>query len=378
MALIQFLNKMHFDFGAVAMLAAELVALNIRRPLICTDEGIKQAGILDNIQAVIPDAVKVTCFTDTPSNPTEAKVMEALKLYQLAECDGVISLGGGSSIDLGKAVSLLANHPAPLAQYAVMEGGMDKIQQTAPLIAIPTTAGTGSEVSLGAVIICDDGRKLTIASEHLIPDVAICDPQLTIGLPASLTAATGMDAVTHCIEAILTNIVNPPAEGIGYDGLERAIREGHLEKSVKDGSDKDARWNMLMASTEGAMAFIKSLGAVHAMSHACGRIDGLNLHHGTLNAVILPSILRFNERHVGNKYERLRRSMGLTEGADIAEFIEGLNERLGMPKNLATMGVKEGMLPELIQHSLTDLMTFTNPRPVTEKDYEAMFLRLLT
>lgn len=377
MAVIQFLTKTHFDFGAILQIPAELDLLGVARPLIATDEGIKATGILQKILDILPDTITPTVFTETPSNPTEEKVDEAYKLYTEADCDGVICIGGGSSIDLGKAVALLATHEGPVTQYALVEGGAGKIQKTAPLIAVPTTAGTGSEVSVGSVIISNDGRKLTIANDHLIPDVAICDPELTLGLPKYLTAATGMDAVTHCIEAILTNLVNPPAEGIGYDGLERAIREGHLERAVADGSDKDARWNMMMASTEGAMAFVKSLGSVHAMSHACGRIKELNLHHGTLNAVILPSILRFNEGHTGNKYERLRRSMGLKENQDIAEFIEGLNERIGLPASLGEMGVTEAMLPDLVQHSVTDVMTYTNPRPVSPEEYETLFKGLI-
>lgn len=146
---------------------------------------------------------------------------------------------------------------------------------------------------------------------------------------------------------------------------------------MADGSDKDARWQMMMASTEGALAFSKGLGAVHAMSHACGRIKELNLHHGTLNAVILPTVLRFNEGHVGNKYERLRRTMGLSENQDLADFIEGLNETLGMPKNLAEMGVTTDMMPDLIHHSLIDMVTYTNPRRPTSDDYERMFNALL-
>lgn len=377
MAVIQFLTKTHFDYGAILQIPAELDLLKVARPLIATDEGIKATGILQKILDILPDKITPTVFTETPSNPTEEKVDEAFKLYTESDCDGVICIGGGSSIDLGKAVALLATHEGPVTQYALVEGGAGKIQKTAPLIAVPTTAGTGSEVSVGSVIISNDGRKLTIANDHLIPDVAICDPELTLGLPKYLTAATGMDAVTHCIEAILTNLVNPPAEGIGYDGLERAIREGNLERAVADGSDKEARWNMMMASTEGAMAFVKSLGSVHAMSHACGRIKELNLHHGTLNAVILPSILRFNEGHTGNKYERLRRSMGLKENQDIAEFIEGLNERIGLPASLGEMGVTEAMLPELVQHSVTDVMTYTNPRPVSPEEYESLFKGLI-
>ena len=169
-------------------------------------------------------------------------------------------------MDLAKAVALMANHEGDVVDYSVNEGGVGKISETMPMIAIPTTSGTGSEVSLGAVIIMNDGRKLILASEHLRPDAAICDPELTLGLPPVLTAGAGMDALTHCIEAILSPVIDPPAEAVGLDGVEKVIGEESLIRAVKDGQDKEARWNMMMASTEGAMAFSKGLGAVHSMS----------------------------------------------------------------------------------------------------------------
>ena len=156
----------------------------------------------------------------------------------------------------------------------------------------------------------NDGRKLILASDHLVPNAAICDPELTLGLPPVLTAGAGMDALTHCIEAVLSPLDDPPAEAIGLDGVERIIRKESLVRACEDGQDKDARWNMMMASTEGAMAFSKGLGAVHSMSHAVGADQELRLHHGTLNGVILPTILRFNKDHVGDKYARISRAMG--------------------------------------------------------------------
>ncbi len=199
---------------------------------------------------------------------------------------------------MAKAVALLVAHPPPLAQYAMVEGGVARITPAvAPLIAIPTTAGTGSEVGRGGLITLADGRKLGLVSPHLIPKVAICDPELTLGLPPLLTAATGMDALAHCLETFLSPRVNPPAEAIALDGLGRAAR--HIERAVSDGADREARWQMMTASMEGAMAFQKGLGAVHAMSHPMGALREPSLHHGTLNAVVLPAVLRFNEGHGG-------------------------------------------------------------------------------
>ena len=182
-----------------------------------------------------------------------------------------------------------------------------------------------------------------------------------------------MDAVTHCIEALLSPEVNPPAEAVACDGIERAVREGHLVKAVQDGQDEDARWHMMMAATEGAMAFSKGLGAVHSMSHACGANQALRLHHGTLNAVILPTILDYNSSHVGDKYARLNAAMGIAADADPAEFIRELNAEIGLPANLSEMGVEAESIPDLAAHSAKDVCTFTNPRPCSAADYEGLF-----
>ena len=246
-----------------------------------------------------------------------------------------------------------------------------------PMIAIPTTSGTGSEVSVGSVIIMDDGRKLILASEHLIPDAAICDPELTLGLPPTLTAGAGMDALTHCIEAILSPVNDPPAEAVGLDGVEKIIRNESLIRACENGEDKEARWNMMMASTEGAMAFAKGLGAVHSMSHAAGANQDLRLHHGTLNGVILPTILRFNMNHVGDKYSRISRAMGKDESTDLAEEIEKLNERIGLPSGLAEMGITENMIPGLVAHSMTDPSNMTTPRLPSQEEWEKLFLEAM-
>ncbi len=371
MPTLTFLTTCHFDHGALEKLQGSLDRKQISKPLIATDKGIVAAGILDTVRGAMGDGASAIVFDETPGNPTERAVMAAFRMYQDNDCDGVIALGGGSAMDLGKTVALLAGSGGPLAQFDPLKGGNKLVKAMVPVIAIPTTSGTGSEVSLGMVIIMEDGRKLTFGNPKFIPSVAICDPDLTLGLPPLLTAATGMDAITHCIEAFLTPTVNPPADGIGLDGLWRGWR--NIAKAVKDGTDKQARWDMMMASTEGAHAFTMGLGAVHAMSHAIGRREDLRLHHGTLNAVILPAVLRFNEKGCEDKYERLRAAMGLKAGVDLAEAIEGLNAEIGMPKGLGEMGVKEDMIADFVPHALADLAHRTNPRVATAEDYEALF-----
>ena len=316
-------------------------------------------------------------YEETPANPTEEAVNNALKLYKENDCDGVIGFGGGSSMDLAKTVALMANHEGDVVDYSVNEGGVGKINKTMPMVAIPTTSGTGSEVSLGAVIIMNDGRKLILASDHLRPDAAICDPELTLGLPPILTAGAGMDALTHCIEAVLSPVIDPPAEAVGLDGIEKVIREESLIRAVKNGQDKEARWNMMMASTEGAMAFSKGLGAVHSMSHAIGADQELRLHHGTLNGVILPTILRFNKDYVGNKYSKILRAMGKNSSVDLADEIEILNEAIGLPNGLAAMGVTEDMIPGLVEHSMTDPSNATTPRLPSQEEWEKLFMEAM-
>ena len=375
MALITFHNQMDIDFGAINRIGAALTKHGITRPLICTDKGIVEHGIYDVLRLALPNDITATVFDETPGNPTEVAVNAALKLYHENDCDGVIAIGGGSSIDLGKGVALKASHDGPIVNWSAVNGGRDKIGLAPPIIAIPTTAGTGSEVGGGTVIITEDGQKVVIASPYLLPKIAICDPDLTLGLPKHLTAATGMDAMAHCIEAYLTPVVNPPAAAIGLDGLERVVK--YLKRAVENGQDKEARWHMMMAASEGAMAFSKGLGAVHSMSHAVGALPELGAHHGTLNAVLLPAVLRFNADHVGNKYEKIRRAMGLDEGADISLWISEFNRSLGLPANLAEMGVTEDMIPALARHCMSDACHFTNPVQPTIEQYESLYREAL-
>ena len=374
---LNYFNKPHYDNGAIEQISDILKAHGIKNPLICTDPGLSSIGMTDKLRNLLSNELSPTFYEETPANPTEKAVNEALDLYKTNNCDGVVGFGGGSSMDLGKAVALMANHEGNVVDYSLNEGGFGKIGKTMPMIAIPTTSGTGSEVSVGSVIIMDDGRKLILASQHLIPDAAICDPELTIGLPPILTAGAGMDALTHCIEAIMSPINDPPAEAVGLDGVEKIIREESLIRACEDGQDKVARWNMMMASTEGAMAFAKGLGAVHSMSHAAGANQELRLHHGTLNGVILPTILRFNKNHVGDKYSRICRAMGKKESIDLADEIEKLNEKIGLPSGLAEMGITEDMIPGLAAHSITDPSNATTPRLPSADEWEKLFLEAM-
>jgi 4-hydroxybutyrate dehydrogenase len=372
MANIPYLTDTIFDHGAIAMTAKSLKGLGASRPLVVTDKGIVGAGLLQILLDAL-EAPPAAVFDETPGNPTEAATLSAAALYKSSGADSLIALGGGSSMDLAKGVGMLVSGEGPLARYGAAQRGSRLITKIPPLIAIPTTSGTGSEVSIGAVIVLESGIKELFVSKHLIPAVAICDPDLTLGLPAWLTAATGMDAVTHCIESILSPSINPPADAIAADGIIRAVRDGMLARAVAEGSDKQARWNMMMASTEGAFAFVKGLGSVHALSHAAGRFKSPSLHHGTLNAIFLPHVMRFNAGASPDGDARIREALGIGAASDIGDAIQDLNNSLGIPANLSSLGLSSAHGEGIVANALADIAHFTNPKKATADDYHRLY-----
>ena len=378
MALIQYLTQIHIEHGARKLLAGECERIGIKKPLIVTDAGVRAAGVLQQVLDALPADMRGAVYDGTPPNPNEQAVREAVALFNRHGCDGLIAVGGGSSIDCAKGAAIAARHPGALKTYATIEGGAALITDACvPLIAVPTTAGTGSEVARGAIVILDDGRKLGFHSWFLMPKAAICDPELTLGLPPLLTAATGMDAIAHCMETFMAPAFNPPADGIALDGLARGW--AHIERATNDGSDRDARLNMMSASVQGALAFQKGLGCVHSLSHSLGGVNP-KLHHGTLNAMFLPAVIRFNasaESMVKDqRLQRMAGAMGLASSGNdadsVADAVRAMNQRLGLPSGLAAMGVQPEWFERIIEGALADHCHKTNPRIATADEYRAM------
>jgi alcohol dehydrogenase class IV len=375
-AVFTFPNRVLFGSMARELLSQELGRLGVSRPLIVTDRGLRRAGIVDNVLG--PLHLPHFVYDDIQPNPTEGDVLGALDLYRNEGCDGVVALGGGSPIDTAKGVRLLATHEGKLSDYDLTQGGQDKIRpDLPPMIAIPTTAGTGSEAGRGTLIqLPQTGRKTVILSQFLLPSAAICDPDLTRDLTPALTAGTGMDAFSHCVESYLSTTFHPICDGIALEGL-KSIFKG-LETAVRDGSNREARSAMMMGALLGGISFHKGLGVVHSLSHALGA-EG-RAHHGTLNAILLPNALRYNRDAAGPRMAELAARIGLGRGGDAAGHLITLTElvlaRLPIPRKLGQIeDLKRERIPQYAGLALLDHCHRTNPRPCSQADLEDLLDR---
>jgi alcohol dehydrogenase class IV len=360
--------------GALARLPAHLAALGVRRPLVVTDPGVVQAGIAGQVHAVLQAAgMRAEAFEEVQPNPTDRDAERGLAAWRRGGCDGLVGLGGGSALDVAKLVQLLSTHEPPLSRYDDAAGGDRFVRgDLPPVVAIPTTAGTGSEVGRSAVVtLPDTGRKTVIFSPHLLPRVAICDPRLTVGLPARITAATGMDAFTHGLEAYVAAGFHPLADAVALDAVRRAARS--LPVAVEAPADLHARTDMMIAALEGAMAFQKGLGAAHALAHALGAVAGV--HHGLANAVVLPAVVDFVRPAAAARLARIAVALGADPGDGEAALAGGAAARVralavsvGIPPRLRDAGVREDDLPRVAAKAFEDASHRTSARPCTEAD----------
>ena len=366
MAILSFNTKVHFGHGERKQLALECAKLGMNNPLFVTDKGVRTAGVFAQATETLTEMQRAVIFDETPPNPTEEAAAAGLAAYQIHHCDGVIGIGGGATLDLAKAIAVLCGDPAPLWEYCNRNVSPRPIINPPPLILMPTTSGSGSEVGRSAVIIFNNGIKAGVGCPTIV-SVAICDPDLTVTLPRYMTAATGMDALSHCVETFCSPLVNPPIDAIALDGLARLYR--HIERAVADGSDVDARWHMMMGALEGAVCFQKGLGAVHSVSHSLG---ALGHHHGTLNALMLPHVLALNASALKDKLPVLCRAMDLPSETNLVDTFLTLNQRLGLPSGLRELGIEPSIFQKIAQASLNDNAHKTNPRILTEDDYLAL------
>jgi alcohol dehydrogenase class IV len=367
-----------FGPGALARLPQQAHRLKMQRPLVVSDPGVSKAGLVQRACDLLErERVSYHLFDQVQLDPTEQDAFDGLKAFRRGKCDGVIAIGGGSPLDAAKLIQLLVTHDPPLSRYDDAAGGDRFVRDDMPpLIAIPTTAGTGSEVSRsGVATLSDTGRKTVIFSPYLLPKAAICDPELTVGLPPGPTAATGMDAFTHCLESYLASGFHPLADALAIDGVSRVARA--LTTAVKNGTDLVARSEMMVAAIEGAMAFQKGLGACHALAHALTPIS--RIHHGLANAIVLPTVMEFNRGACTARLARVAIAMGdnalarpelLAESA--VERVRRLNADIGIPARLRDAGVKEADLPRIAAKAFEDASHRTNPRPCSEGDLLGM------
>jgi alcohol dehydrogenase class IV len=365
-----------FGVGRIAELAEHCRAAGVTKPLFVTDKALASLPITAAAVASLKAAgLGAAVFSEVDPNPNEMNMADGIKVYLAGGHDGVICFGGGSALDLGKMIALMA-HQAPSLSVWDLEDVDDwytraDASKIAPILAVPTTAGTGSEVGRAGVLTNSvTHKKKIIFHPKLLPVVVICDPALTVGMPKFITAGTGMDALAHCLEAYCSPFYHPMSQGIALEGM-RLVFE-NLPKVYADPNDLDARAHMMSAAAMGAVAFQKGLGAIHSLSHPIGAVYGT--HHGTTNAVVMPMVLEFNRSAIEDRIEKAAAYLGIDGGfAGFHDEIMELRTLLGIPENLSAMGVQFGDLDMLTEMALEDPSCGGNPIPMTRENTRALF-----
>ncbi|HET9694336.1 MAG TPA: iron-containing alcohol dehydrogenase [Steroidobacteraceae bacterium] len=372
-------TSIRFGAGRIVELPEHCRTLGIARPLFVTDAGLAGLPIVARVQQLCRDAgLGIETFSDVQANPVEANVAAGVAAYRKGRHDGVIAFGGGSALDAGKAIALMVGQTRPIWDFEDREDWYTRVDTAgmAPVIAVPTTAGTGSEVGRASVITdVRDHTKKIIFHPKMLPALVLEDPELTVGLPPHVTAAVGMDALSHNLEAYCAPGYHPMAEGIAVEGM-RLIKE-YLPRAVANGADLEARAHMLVASSMGATAFQKGLGAMHSLSHPCSA--NLNTHHGLTNAVVMPYVLEWNRGVLDDKMTRLAAWLGLPDRsfAGVLRWVLELRRGIGIPDTLARLGLNEGHARSFAPQAYADPSTGGNPVPMTEQCFEQLYLRCI-
>ena len=366
-----FPTPIHFGAGARKLVAAHLQEQGIHRPLIVTDRALAALPLLAEFQSHL-GGLNAGVFSGVFGNPTCAQVMAGAAAFKAHEADAVIGLGGGAALDVAKVVGLMATHPGDVLEYVWDHPQVRAIHQPLPyFVALPTTSGTGSEVGRSAVVSENESHvKRTVFSGAILAKAVFADPELTLGLPPAVTAATGMDALTHNIESYLSPAYHPLCDGIALEGLRVGARA--LATAVKEPGNLQARADMLMSSMMGAIAFQKDLGSVHACAHALGTV--MDMHHGLANALMIDTVLAWNYEAVPRKFDELAHAAGVQGGgfAFIA-WLKHLKLQIDIVGGLAARGVTPEHIPRLVPLAHIDFTGQTNPRPATQADYERLF-----
>ncbi len=383
-AKFSFPTTIYFGAGAVYELPQYLKDVGIKKPLLVTDPGMLKTDVFPKVQGILEDSgIQPGLFSEVNPNPLDSDIQKAVDVYRNEMCDGLIGLGGGSALDAAKMVQVIAGHGGKVNDYDISTGGNENIKgPLPPMVAIPTTSGTGSEVGSCSVITSVAlGRKFLVCSPLLIPSIALLDPELTMGMPAALTAGTGMDAFTHCLEALSVKDFHPMCDAIALKGIEFVAQ--YLETAVREPDNIEARGYMQLAAMMGAVAFQKDLGATHSLSHSLSAV--CHVPHGLANAICLVPVMKFNKENCLAEYAKVAACFGvntfemsLAEAAEkVIEAVMDLNKRIGIPENLSDVGVKEEDLEELTEKAFLDGCHQSNPRSCTRENMMELYREVL-
>ncbi|WP_412504453.1 iron-containing alcohol dehydrogenase [Roseovarius sp. SYSU LYC5161] len=367
-------TAIRFGAGRITELPDACAAAGITTPLLVTDKGLADLPVTRGTLDIMQNAgLGAAIFSQVDPNPNEKNLAAGVEAFNAGGHDGVIAFGGGSGLDLGKMVAFMAGQTRPVWDFEDIGDWWTRADADAivPNIAVPTTAGTGSEVGRASVITNSETHvKKIIFHPKVLPSVVICDPELTVGMPKFITAGTGLDAFAHCVEAYSSPHYHPMSQGMALEGM-RLVKE-NLPRAYENGDDIEARAHMMSAAAMGSTAFQKGLGAIHAMSHPIGA--HFNTHHGTTNAVCMPTVLDFNASAIADRFDMASAYLGIEGGFDgFRRFVQDFNERLGVPRKLGDLGVTAESIPALVKDALTDPSCGGNPVALTEANVTELF-----